>query len=145
MKYPLLKKGSIVGLFLAAACLTNVNAQSINENDLKVNVNRISNPTDQLMALQPITFNYDVEKYRRLKLPQGNQYGFVSQSVATEFPTMVYQASKMYSFGKNQTKVANFQDVQMENLIPVLVAAIKEQQEQINLLKKEIGILKQRK
>ncbi len=141
MNYSLVKKAAALGLFLAV-CTTAVKAQKINENELKVNVGKISNSTEQLKKLEPVTFKYDVNKFKHLRLPAGDQYGFLASNVQPEFPHMVYEASKMYNAGKNNSKVAKYNEVQTENLIPVLVAAIKEQQAQIDVLTNEINLLK---
>lgn len=142
MNYTLFK-GTAMGLLLAAVSLT-ANAQKINEQELKVNVGKISNSTQHLKNLEPVTYKYDVDKYKHLKLPAGEQYGFMASNVQPEFPAMVYEASKVYESGKNNSKVAKYNEVQTENLIPVLVAAIKEQQAEIELLKKEVQLLKQK-
>lgn len=142
MKYPLFK-GSVMGLLLSACALT-VSAQQIDEQELKVSVDKISNSTQQLKNLEPVTFKYDVGKYKYLKLPAGEQYGFLASNVQPEFPAMVYEASKIYDVSKNNSKVARYNEVHTENLIPVLVAAIKEQQAEIELLKKEVQLLKQK-
>jgi hypothetical protein len=136
-------KCSVTGLLLGAATLT-ASAQKINEQELKVNIGKIANSTQHLKNLEPVTFNYDVSKYKHLKLPAGAQYGFMASNVQTEFPEMVYEASKVYDSGKNSSKVAKYSEVQTENLIPVLVAAIKEQQAEIELLKKEVKLLKEK-
>lgn len=133
-----------MGLLLAAVSLT-ANAQKINEQELKVSVGKISNSTAHLKNLEPVTYKYDVDKYKHLKLPAGEQYGFMASNVQPEFPAMVYEASKVYESGKNNSKVARYNEVQTENLIPVLVAAIKEQQAEIELLKKEVQLLKSQK
>lgn len=140
MNYPLFK-GTLMGLLLSACAIT-ASAQKINEQELKVNVGKISNSTQHLKNLEPVTFKYDVNKYKHLKLPAGEQYGFLASNVQPEFPAMVYEASKVYESGKNNSKVAKYNEVQTENLIPVLVAAIKEQQAEIELLKQEIKLLK---
>ena len=140
MNYPLFR-GSVMGLLLGIASLT-ASAQKINEQELKVNVGKISNPTQHLKNLEPVTYQYDVNKYKYLKLPAGEQYGFMASNVQPEFPAMVYEASKVYEAGKNNSKVARYNEVQTENLIPVLVAALKEQQAEIELLKKEVELLK---
>lgn len=143
MRYSLILKGSALGVFLSVNALI-VNAQKIEEQQLKVNVDKIANSTAHLKNLEPVTFRYDVEKYKHLKLPSGEQYGFLASNVAPEFPAMVYEASKIYNSGKNNAKVAKYNAVQTENLIPVLVAALKEQQAEIELLKKEVNLLKER-
>lgn len=142
MKYSILRKGTMVGLLLTLAGL-NANAQKIEEQELKVNIGKITNSTQQLIDLEPVTFKYDVKKYNHLKLPSGEQYGFLASNVQPKLPTLVYSTSKVYNVGKNNSKVATYDEVQTEHLIPLLVGAIKEQQAEIELLKKELNLLKQ--
>ncbi len=123
-------KGAVMCLFLSACALT-ASAQKIDEQELKVNVGKISNSTQQLKRLEPVTFQYDVNKYKHLKLPSGEQYGFLASNVQPAFPAMVYEAAKVYESGKNNSRVAKYNEVQTADLIPVLVAAIKEQQAEI--------------
>lgn len=141
MNYPLVLKGSLLGLALMTFTVA-ANAQKIEEQQLKVNVGKITNPTQHLKNLEPVTFKYDVSKYNYLKLPAGEQYGFLASNVLPEFPNMVYETSKVYGAGKNNSKVARYNEVQKEDLIPVLVAAIKEQQAEIEWLKNELSQLK---
>lgn len=143
MKYPLIIKGSLAGL-LMSVCVLNANAQKIEEDQLKVNVSKITNSTQQLKNLEPVTYKYDVGNYKYLKLPSGSQYGFLASNVQPEFPDMVYENSKVYNASKNVSKVAKYTDVQLESLIPVMVAAIKEQQAEIERLKQEINLLKEK-
>lgn len=140
MNNPLFK-GAVMSLLLSA-CAVTASAQKIDEQELKVNVGKISNSTRQLVKLEPVTFKYDVSKYKHLKLPAGEQYGFLASNVQPEFPAMVYEAAKVYESGKNSSKVAKYNEVQTADLIPVLVAAIKEQHAEIELLKREIKLLK---
>ena len=142
MKQPFLGKIARAAILLSAAAL-NVNAQKIQEQELKINVTEISNPVKHLVNLEPITFKYDVSKFNYLKLPSGNQYGFKTNNLKTEFPEMVKETGKVYGAGKNNSKVAKYDEEQTQSLIPVLVAAIKEQQAQIDMLKKELAQLKQ--
>lgn len=143
MKYKMLVKTAVLGLVLTASAMS-VNAQKINEKELKVNVDKISTATQQLKNLEPVTFNYDTKKFNYLQLPTGGQYGFLVSNVLPEFPEMVSEVSKQYNAGKNDSKVVKYNEVQTESLIPVLVAAIKEQQAEIELLKKELNLLKEK-
>lgn len=136
-----LKKG-VYTLLLTIGSTYAVHAQQVNEEELKINVTKIANSTEQLKNLEPIAFNYDTDKFKNLDLPSGNQYGFLASNVETTFPTMVQTSAKVYNTGKNTSKTAKFSEVDQERLIPMLVAAIKEQQEQIEALKQEIEALK---
>lgn len=136
---------TLKGIMLIVACFgsaLSLQAQQINEEDVKINIAKIESPTAQLKNLEPISYTYDTEKFKNLGLPQGNQYGFQQESVSNSFPSLVQTTSKVYASGKNSTKTAKFEATKQVDLIPVLVAAIKEQQEQIELLKKEIELLK---
>lgn len=134
-------KGSLTGFFLVMATL-NVAAQKINEQELKVNVADISSATSKLMSIKPVTFEYDLKKYNNLKFPAGTQYGFMADKLKPEFPDLVNEQAKSYSAGKNAVKIAKYDEVQNEKLIPVLVAALQEQQEMIISLKKEMEDMK---
>lgn len=143
MKYTLIFKGALPAILLACASLS-VNAQKIDEQKLKLNVSKISNPLEQLQNLDPVTFSYNQDQYKALKLPAGNQYGFLASNLQAEYPAMVYEASKIYNSGKNNSKVAKYDEVRSQDLIPVLVAAVKAQQVEIESLKKELILLKER-
>ncbi len=127
-------------LFLSAFMLFTLTtiAQEIKEEELKVNVQKISNSTEKLKSLEPVSYDYNNEKYKGLNLPTGNQYGFLAKNVKNTFPELVKTSSKVQPAGKNSSKVLKYSEVQQEELIPLLVAAIKEQQAEIELLKEEL-------
>lgn len=136
--------GALTGFFLLGAALDST-AQKISEKDLKVNIADISNATTKVMNLKAVTFEYDIKKYNNLKFPTGLQYGLMTEQAKPEFPGLVNERAKSYSFGKNAFRVAKYDEIEHAQLIPVLVAAIQEQQEQIQLLKKEVEDLKGQK
>ncbi|MGN0002171.1 MAG: tail fiber domain-containing protein [Sphingobacterium composti] len=125
--------GAIVGVAHTA------NAQQINEKELKVNVQTISQPFAVLNSLEPVTFNYNTVKYKAFELPKAKQYGFTTENAS---PEVLQTQSKIYKTGKNATKAFKYDEVNNENLIPVLVAAIKEQKAEIEALRKELENLK---
>ncbi len=125
--------------------LSTAKAQQLNEQELKVNIQDIRNSTEQLKQLTPVTFDYDTQKFARLNLPTGNQSGFLASNVKSVLPDVTKEASQVYTVGKNTTKVARYDSVDSESLIPLLVAAIKEQQQQIEALQKEVEALKEKK
>lgn len=134
-------KPSLTGVLLITGAL-HVSAQKLSEQELKTNVNEITNSTSTLMKLKPVTFQYDLKKYPGLKLSAGKKYGFVAADLQAEFPELVTESVKTYSAGKNNLKTVQYTEVAQANLIPLLVAAVKEQQEEIELLKKELELLK---
>lgn len=142
MKYLLLGKGLAMGLLLSGCAIT-ASAQKINENELKLDVQRITGSTQQLMKLDPVKFRYDLNTFRHLGLPEGQRYGFLSADVKNVFPGLVLEMQKQIPSGKNSHKTVSFQEVDHQHIVPVLVAALKEQQAEIELLKKEVSQLKQ--
>ncbi|NGM64048.1 tail fiber domain-containing protein [Sphingobacterium sp. SGR-19] len=141
MKKNIIIKGiCILGMTVGTFSLSF--GQQFQKDEVKTNIVQIENSTEKLKNLNPIVYNYDRNKFKSLDLPAGNHYGFLVRDVENVFPDMLETSSKMYKKGKNTTKIAKYEDVDNERLIPVLVAAIKEQQEQIEALIKEVEQLK---
>lgn len=140
-------KNFIIGVASATAILLltitlTVSAQNIQENTLKTNIVSIDNPLEKIQSLEPINYSHNTKKLSHLKLSDESQYGFKIESAKETFPTLIKTKGKSYYAGKNNSRNATFQDVDHENLVPVLVAAIQEQQKAIDQLKKEIEALK---
>lgn len=70
-----------------------------------------------------------------MKLESGTQYGFLTENVESVFPELVYTKSLFHDFGKNNYRKDQIKVVDLENLVPVLVAAIKELKNEIDQLK----------
>ncbi|MCZ4245164.1 tail fiber domain-containing protein [Pedobacter punctiformis] len=127
-------------VFLTSASL-KINAQEIVQN----NVQPINNSVTLVSQLEPVSFNYEKQWAEKLKLSSKPQYGFIPASVQKVLPALVSQRAKDYSSGKNAFKTATIPTVDYQSLIPLLVGSIKEQQKQIEELKREIEILKTQK
>lgn len=113
-----------------------------NEPTPKTNVKTITNAAELIMQLDPITYNYNSNKKTETVLPASTQYGFATEEIKSSKPELIKEDTKFYSQGKNNAKALKIDQVDNEKIIPILVAALKEQQEQIDLLKKEISSLK---
>lgn len=119
-------------------------AQSVSDKQIKKNVSTISEPLKSVTALEPRVFEYNTAQFSQLHLPQGTQYGFISEEFQQVFPELVSQKNYSYMQGKNSYKRAAVKTVDMEGLIPVLVASIKEQQKEIDQLRIELDELKKK-
>lgn len=137
-------KTSLIGALLITVTL-KVAAQKIDGQDLKINVAEIGNSSATLMKLKPVTFQYDLKKYPELKLSAGKKYGFLANDLKMEFPELVAESAKSYTSGKNNVKTVRYDEVQQDHLIPLLVAAVKEQQLEIDKLKRELASLMEQK
>lgn len=119
-------------------------AQNLTDNDIRKNITPIREPLKQITSLNPVIFEYNTSRFSHLKLPAGNHYGFTTEEIQQVFPALVYKKSYSFMAGKNSYRNAIIKRVDMEGLIPVLIASIKEQQAQIDQLRMEIEALKKR-
>jgi hypothetical protein len=129
-----------LSLFISTATI----AQTINDEQTKLNVTNISNPVERLSQLKPISFEYNTKQYKFLNLQSGKQYGFLSDNIQAVFPELVKEKRVSYMQGKNNYKSASIANINETSLIPVLVASIVEQQKQIDQLKAEIEAMKKK-
>lgn len=120
----------------------------INASDLKFkqNVSGLTNALDKVKLLEPKTFSYSSDtRYAHMNLPQGTHYGLIAQELEKVFPEMVVDAvhpSAEESRGERGGESVNYKGVTLMELIPVLIQAVKEQQQEIEELKNEIARLK---
>lgn len=134
-----MKRAISFAVLLIAASL-KISAQEVVQN----NVKPVENALIQVTKLQPVSFNYDKTWAEKLKLSTKPQYGFVGAEAKTAFPEIISVQAKSYASGKNAFKNATITKVDYESLVPLLVASIKEQQEQIEQLRAEVNSLKSR-
>ncbi len=113
-------------------------SQKIEDSEIKKNVATIDNSLERLVQLEPKIFEYNKTKYKDLQLPSGRQYGFMAENLQTVFPDLVTYRNYSYSVGKNSFRTAKLKEVDIESIIPILVASIKEQQAEIKKLKDQV-------
>jgi len=116
--------------------------QTYNDSAIKKNVQAISSPLENILQLEPAMFEYDTNNFKHLKLQKGIHYGFMAENMQTVFPGLVTEKHISYMFGKNVYRDAKIKTIDEASLIPVLVAAFKEQQAEIEKLKVELQVLK---
>ena len=130
-------------LFFVCLCTVFVvNAQSLPDSEIKKNISSISDPLRMLVQLEPKIYEYDTQKFRHLKLQQGQRYGFLAENVQSVMPGLVGERNVSYMYGKNSYRDATIKTVNETALITLLVAAVKEQQLQIEALRKELAEIK---
>lgn len=117
---------------------SQIRAQEVAQN----NVKPVNNSLEMISRLQPVSFNYDKTWSEKLKISAKPQYGFVGAEAKAALPEIVTVQAKDYASGKNAYRSATITKVDYESLVPLLVGSIKEQQEQIEALKREIQSLK---
>ncbi|WP_407426102.1 tail fiber domain-containing protein [Arcticibacter sp.] len=136
------KNGLFLMGFLCISAGVSAQTNSVTNNELKQNARPLTNSLSYLERLEPISFEYDKNQANKLKLPAGEQYGFNAEDVQKVLPGIVKSQKKMVPAGKNAFKTTEIKDVEMESLIAILVASVKEQQAEIERLKADLQSLK---
>lgn len=128
------------------------------DRNLKENIQPLQNGLETIMKLNPTTYNFRGNgEYNGLKLSTGLHYGLIAQEVEQVLPSLVkdnvhtYSESVNSATGPNQTngdeviKTMDYKTMNYTELIPVLIKAVQEQQEEIDRLTKEVERLKSEK
>jgi hypothetical protein len=131
------KKIFVLAAFLSLGHLAY--SQQVADQELKKNVMPVKNALSYIQQLEPKKFEYNTSKYTKLKLPAGQQYGFLTENMQKVLPELLDSRSQSYLVGKNAYKNATYQHYDLESLIPILVGAIQEQQQQIDQLKRQLA------
>jgi hypothetical protein len=115
----------------------------INASDakLKNNITPLTNVIDRIKKLEPKIYSYsDSPEYRHMNLPEGSHYGLIAQDLEKVFPEMV--VNTIHPSVNEKREGVSYKGVTMMEMIPVLIQAIKEQQQKIEDLEKTIADLK---
>jgi hypothetical protein len=109
---------------------------------LKQNVTPLINVIDKIKLLEPKNYSYTSDqRYAHMNLPSGNHFGLIAQDLEKVFPELVFDAvhpSAEESRGERGGEPVSYKGVNMIELIPVLLQAIKEQQVKIEELERKI-------
>jgi hypothetical protein len=125
----------------------NVTAYS-SDMRLKENFSHIETPLEKVQKLNGYTFDWNEKSEELGFVPQHkkNDIGLIAQEVQDVLPQATALAPFDTKLGKDGETISksgeNYLTIQYERLVPLLVEAIKEQQNQINSLKQQINELK---
>jgi len=115
--------------------------------NLKEGIAPLSSTLSTLMNVN--VYSYQYRNDTGLSLPSGTHFGVIAQEMELMFPNLVHNNRQIVSTGdaigagpSSETAVVEFKSVNYTEMIPVLIKAIQEQQEQIDALKAEIERLR---
>ncbi|MEN9998635.1 MAG: hypothetical protein RI922_1625 [Bacteroidota bacterium] len=116
---------------------------------IKQNIQTIPHALDIVKSLRGTTYEHNLTAYPDLGLKTGINYGFIAQEVEQILPNLVQEKNIPHMGstvrGANEEQAAEqIKTVSYIEIVPILVEAIKEQQELIDEMKKEIELLKQK-
>ena len=86
------------------------------------------------MKLKPSSYEFKVGEFGDLFLPSGNHYGVIAQDLQKVFPELVTE-NKFYNNDKSEL---DYLAVNYQELTPILIAAMQEQQKTIEDLKSQL-------
>ena len=118
------------GVYLAA----NATSWTSNSDERLKNINsNIDNALSKLMTLRAVNFSWKTDETNKENL------GLIAQDVEKVFPQVIDKNKLPSKPDKEQTDETEYLGVRYQELVPVLIAAIQEQQAQINELKAQIN------
>jgi hypothetical protein len=124
---------------------------NVSDARLKKNVTTIENALEKLMMIRGVEYEFNNEKYPGLSLSHEKQLGFFAQEIEQVFPNMVHDkaipADESVVTGNQSAAAASYQlkAVAYTDMVPVLVEAVKEQQQIIEKLQARISALESEK
>ena len=101
---------------------------SVSDKRLKKNINTLDNQLELIMKLRPTSYQFKTHD-------NITSYGFIAQEVEEIYPEFITETP-------NEPDSDTVKTIAYTNFIPAIVSGIQEQQEQINVLKKENEQLK---
>jgi len=109
-----------------AVCSTTNQFVSCSDARYKKNIAAIPNAIDKITRLRGVSFDWRQEEFPELNFSKDRNLGFIAQEIKEVLPEVVSQDSKGYY------------SVAYSNVVPVLVEAIKEQQQTIAQLQTQL-------
>ena len=98
----------------------------------KTNITPIANPLQKVLALRGVHFNWNTSVFPQRMFSDKRTLGFIAQEVEKVLPEIV----------QTENTTEGYKSVQYDKVVALLVEAIKEQQKQINQLKKQVKKLR---
>ena len=114
----------------------------------KTNLRPVDGALEKILALEPRKYSYDRGRHAGVSLPHGEHYGLIAQEVEEVLPELVgdllHPGRPSLRGDEPEEESFGYKGINYIELIPILVQAIKEQQQTIEDLKAEVEALKRR-
>ncbi|MBK9257760.1 MAG: tail fiber domain-containing protein [Saprospiraceae bacterium] len=112
---------------------------------LKTGIVPLSGALDLINLVNPSAYNYNTDAYKHMHLPEGLQYGLIADELKLVIPGAVTKAVQPAEYENHDRENGNklsdeveFNAINYTAMVPILIAGVKEQQQMIEDLKKEI-------
>jgi hypothetical protein len=134
--------GSYAGVFNGNVYISGVCSPcSPSDPKFKKNIHPLQGGLQKVLALEPKSYEMEVDKYKgQISFSRGVHIGLMSDEVSKVIPEVVHdiKSPALRNGGSGAADRIDFQAINYSSLIPVLISAIKEQQAQIEELKRQI-------
>jgi len=107
-----------------------VSGYTSSDASFKAEIRQIDDPLQKILDMEGVNYRWKTEEYRDRNFPEGRHYGVIAQDIENVLPGIVME--------HNGEKAVAYTEI-----IPVLIEAMKEQQNQIEKQQMEIDDLKQ--
>lgn len=94
---------------------------------LKKNVEDIDGAMEEVMSMRPVTYEWRQKDHPDVEYDDGTQYGLIAQELEKVMPELV------------ETDEEGWKSIEYSHLVPILIEAIQEQQEEIDELEELRG------
>lgn len=104
------------------------------DQNLKQNIDTITNAIGIINQLKPKTFEYKQSSYPSMNLPSGKQYGLIAQDVQSVLPELVNMnthPAQLDSLGNVVVPSVNYLSLEYQQLIGIMIRGMQQQQSQI--------------
>jgi hypothetical protein len=125
----------LLSVVLCTALIKTVNAQSANDHP-PVQNHQITEPLSIINQLQPVALDPAIQNGAK------KMYGFDVSGMEQILPGVMRRETIWIPKGKNYQTTAKRMTIDYEQLVPLLVAALKEQQSQLTALEFELEHIK---
>jgi hypothetical protein len=112
------------GLLFVAGPTFSTGGYYVSDIKYKKNFQSVDSSLDKILNLNGVSYEWKIDEYKGMGFPEGRHYGVVAQEIEKVLPEAV------------NTSPDGSKAVAYAEIIPVLIEAIKEQQKQIEELKK---------
>ena len=115
----------------------------VSDQKLKDDIKPLTGALEKIMRLNPKTYYFKTKEYPFMNLPERQQIGLIAQEVEKVFPGLVEDAKHPGDDGKSHAvkNEISFKSMNYIGLTPILVQAIKEQQQIIENQQQRIAKL----
>jgi hypothetical protein len=123
---------------------TTAGFYAVSDVNLKTNIQDLSSGMDVINQLHPKSYNFDREGHSSMRLSDGTHYGLLAQDVQNILPDAVkacVHPARYDSLGNETAPAIDYLAINYLDVVPFLIAGMKEQQVQIEAQQQQIDDL----